>query len=297
MRRILVLSLLVLALSAGNAHAKGPVRKAIQQHRAEKQQKRDEEAGVQTTKLAGLNVAYWMPEAAAYPAPLVIFSHGFNGCKTQSKFLMEALAAHGYIVVAPDHKDASCAGGGLHRPEEGFARAGNWTADTYRDRFDDIRALYAALKADKGWTGRIDWKRIALAGHSLGGYTVLGVAGGWPKWKLKGIGAVLALSPYCAPLADHGHLGDIKVPVMYQGGTRDTGITPSVKKDGGCFDKTSAPAWFVEFDGVGHFGWTDIEQDAQTRVADYSIRFLDRALRHATETIDQEDGVSELREK
>ena len=32
-----------------------------------------------------------------------------------------------------------------------------------------------------------------LAGHSLGGYTVLALAGAWPSWKLANVRAVLAL--------------------------------------------------------------------------------------------------------
>ena len=42
--------------------------------------------------------------------------------------------------------------------------------------------LLAALR-DVGYLSpRIDWSRLALAGHSLGGYTVLGLAGAWPQW-------------------------------------------------------------------------------------------------------------------
>ncbi|RMF12332.1 MAG: hypothetical protein D6761_12950, partial [Candidatus Dadabacteria bacterium] len=36
--------------------------------------------------------------------PVVIFSHGAGGVRFQSVFLTEYLAAHGYIVVAPDHE-------------------------------------------------------------------------------------------------------------------------------------------------------------------------------------------------
>ena len=39
----------------------------------------------------------------------------------------------------------------------------------------------------------------ALVGHSLGGYTVLGVGGGWAHWKDPRVKAILALSPYAAP--------------------------------------------------------------------------------------------------
>src|SRR5262245_23262766 len=40
--------------------------------------------------------------------PLVAFSHGFSGCGIQIVYLTEELARRGYIVAAPDHKDALC---------------------------------------------------------------------------------------------------------------------------------------------------------------------------------------------
>src|SRR5579872_3176388 len=57
--------------------------------------------------IAGRDVAVWKPEGAA-PAsgyPLILFSHGYTGCNTQSVFLMRALAHAGYLVLAPNHKD------------------------------------------------------------------------------------------------------------------------------------------------------------------------------------------------
>jgi hypothetical protein len=132
-----------------------------------------------------------------------------------------------------------------------------------------------ALKSDPKWGKVIDWSRVALAGHSLGGYTVLGLGGGWPNWKIGGIKAILALSPYNQPLAVNGDLGSIDVPVMYQGGTRDLGITPSIKKPGGAYEDTS-PAYYVEFKGAGHFAWTDIKDQSHESIAYYSIAFLNQ---------------------
>src|SRR5438874_8114140 len=61
--------------------------------------------------VAGRDVAVWKPQVSALSNkgyPLILFSHGFGGCNTQSIFLMEALAHSGYLVLAPNHKDASC---------------------------------------------------------------------------------------------------------------------------------------------------------------------------------------------
>ena len=60
---------------------------------------------------AKVKIYEWFPPGfgqAKKQWPLILFSHGLDGCGAQSKFLTEALAAHGYIVAAPDHADATC---------------------------------------------------------------------------------------------------------------------------------------------------------------------------------------------
>ena len=253
---------------------------------------------VDQIQLAGLNVAVWRPSQPG-PAPLIVFSHGYHGCNTQSTFLMTALANAGYVVVSPNHKDAVCAGGLLQRPEEPFQNPGAWNDATYAERRDDVVRLIDALRTNNEWRDRINWSAIGLAGHSLGGYTVLGLAGGWPTWKLKGVTAVLALSPYCEPFLRHGKLGSIGIPVMFQGGTRDLGITPSVKKSDGCYSATSSPAYFVELSAAGHFAWTDLNRDYQDLIDHYSIAFFDKHLRNkpSTQASEKIAGVSDLRTK
>ncbi|MDF3024062.1 MAG: hypothetical protein K0R10_1423 [Alphaproteobacteria bacterium] len=290
MNRAVILFVAMMYLLAAPASAEGPLAKRLHSMMAAKQG-----GSTEVTEIAGLKTAYWLPKTDT-PAPLVIFSHGFSGCKTQSKFLMTALAQHGYVVVAPDHADALC-GNGFSKAQENFRDIEKWTDATYKTRGDDIKNLYAALKADDTWRARIDWKRVALAGHSLGGYTVVGLAGGWPSWKMDGIGAVLALSPYVAPYVENGDLAHLSVPVMYQGGTRDNPITPVLKKDGGAYNKTASPAYFVEFEKTGHFGWTDLNKRSQSLVVDYSLWFLDHALNGADDPLPRKAGVSDIRAK
>jgi Dipeptidyl aminopeptidases/acylaminoacyl-peptidases len=65
---------------------------------------------VQHVSVAGRDVAVWKPLRTLPPNgyPLTVFSNGFTGCNTQTKFLMQALAKAGYWVLAPNHKDAGC---------------------------------------------------------------------------------------------------------------------------------------------------------------------------------------------
>src|SRR5262245_58093886 len=88
--------------------------------------------------LASLQVSVWSPDRdTPGPLPVIIFSHGFHGCAVQSRFLTNALAAAGYIIVAPNHRDAACGGGTarwLDRPEERFGDPAAWTEATFRER-------------------------------------------------------------------------------------------------------------------------------------------------------------------
>jgi len=240
-------------------------------------------ANEERLSLAGLAVTVWQPDGATSGArPAIIFSHGFHGCDTQSRFLATALAGAGYIVFAPQHRDATCDGGGA-RPsdpaEEPFVKPGLWSDAAYRDRAEDIKRLIAALKGDDAWRRLIDWSRLGLAGHSLGGYTVLGLAGAWPQWKLSGIKAVLALSPYIEPFLAERTLGDLAAPVMYQGGTLDLGITPALGRTGGGYESSPAPKYFVEFRRAGHLAWTDLgPAAAHAAIIAYSRAFFDHYL-------------------
>jgi predicted dienelactone hydrolase len=236
-------------------------------------------------------------------SPVIVFSHGFLGCATQSKFLTEALAEHGYWVVAPQHNDATCREARRReRPPSqkapAFTHPDAWTDDTFVDRADDIRAVVDAIAHDTQLASRLDLDRVALVGHSLGGYTVVGLAGGWPSWRLPGIKAVLALSPYTEPFVKHNTLSHLSVPVMYQGGTLDWGITPFLARAHGAYEESPSPKYFVNFAGAGHFAWTDFPSFLHGRINEYALAFLDHYVRgsDASPLLNSAGkGVSELR--
>lgn len=233
--------------------------------------------------IAGLEVAVWMPAPSTKrPMPAVVFSHGFRGCNTQSSFLMRGLADKGYVVLAPNHKDAACVRSGRAKPADlRFDKPGAWNEHSYEDRREDLDKLLDAIQKDVSWASLIDKTKIGLAGHSLGGYTVIGLAGGWESWKRKDVKAVLAMSPFVEPFIRHGALDRIDAAVMYQGGTADLSITPSLRRPAGAYDKTPSPVYFVELKQAGHLAWTDMIPRAQDSIVHYALAFFDNALRKA----------------
>lgn len=278
----MALALLFASVSAP-ADAQGLLRDRLRQYikqRGAGSQKLANLQDGQLMKLAGLNCAVWEPANTDAPAPLVLFSHGFRGMNIQSVPLMKALRDAGYLVVAPNHKDAI--GARLNRepgrPQKPLGQPTKWTDSTYRDRGDDITHLMHWLEQDPKWSSKLDWTKVALVGHSLGGYTVLALAGAWPSWKLDGVKAVIALSPYSHPFNQKSNLGGLKLPVMYQTGTVDFGVAPFLKGPNGSFAKTSSPAYLVDIKGANHFTWTGLnrEKSKEDLIDHYCISFLDK---------------------
>ncbi len=96
------------------------------------------------------------PDRAAGPYPLVVVSPGFALGPGAYGWLAEHLASHGFLVVAPDH-------------EETLDPSRLWQSTIDRPR--DLRAVIDHVTAgDDTLSALVDPERIALTGHSYGGY-------------------------------------------------------------------------------------------------------------------------------
>jgi predicted dienelactone hydrolase len=229
----------------------------------------------------------WTPDTdAAARWPIVVFSHGLFQCANQSRFITEAIAAAGYLVIAPNHADAICSFNREARDEPSSKQAPGATANgaDYGDGARDARDALDALAADADLGPRADLSRVVLAGHSLGGYTVLSMAAALPAWKLSAVKAIVAFAPYTLPLAARGALHDLDAPVMYQVGSLDPFFTFPVSGFSGAYARSSAPKYYVEIAGAAHFAWTDGTGQRNHAIVDYAIAFLDCYVKGAPES-------------
>jgi predicted dienelactone hydrolase len=116
------------------------------------------------------------PDPHQAPYPLVLFSHGSSGTRYQSLFLTEHLASHGFVVMAVDHPGNTAFDAYLSSDRYEELRIQN-----YVQRPDDLLrqlAFAEELSAPTGaWPGLIDLERVAVSGHSFGGYSALALAG------------------------------------------------------------------------------------------------------------------------
>jgi predicted dienelactone hydrolase len=235
--------------------------------------------------------------------PLLLFSHGFLGSADQTIFLMEELARHGYVVAALDHADA-----GRKRkksaPWPNFLDAKSWDEKKYLDRRQDLGALLDHLldldkQKDSFLYQHVNAKQIGALGHSLGGYTVLGMVGAWPSWRDERVQAALLLSPYTMPLQLNGKPAEVKAPVMLQGGTLDFGITPFLP---GLYAKLAGPKHYLVLKNETHFGWTNLISLGKTTtdcvksgnaelITNYAVAFFDQYLKGIKATILEENNA------
>ncbi|AZC30604.1 alpha/beta fold hydrolase [Pseudomonas chlororaphis] len=124
-----------------------------------------------TTQLISDNVAFFGAAAvrdtppAAGEHPLVVLSHGFGGNWSNQTWLASALAHKGYIVAAVNHP------GTTSRDRSPPAAAQLW------QRPVDLSRAIEAVTTQPEKFGLVAKRRIAVVGHSLGGWTVMEIAG------------------------------------------------------------------------------------------------------------------------
>lgn len=108
-----------------------------------------------------------VPDAppAAGEHPLVVLSHGYGGNWLNQVWLASALAHRGFIVAAVNHP------GTTSKDRSPQAAAQLW------QRPADLSRAIDAVLAQPTQFGAVAKTRIAAVGHSLGGWTVLEIAG------------------------------------------------------------------------------------------------------------------------
>ena len=99
--------------------------------------------------------------------PLVVLSHGTGGSALQLMWLGEYLARRGFVVAAANHHGNT---GAEDKPNAQGSRL-------WWERSRDLTATIDKMLADEEFGALVDKNKIGIAGFSLGGTTVISVAG------------------------------------------------------------------------------------------------------------------------
>ena len=119
------------------------------------------------------------PVGAAGPLPLLVFGHGFDVTPEAYETLLDAWAAAGYLVAAPDF------------PGSASDLSGPPTESDIAEQAGDLSFVISSLLG--GRAGPVDPTRIAVAGHSDGGSSVVVLAEN-PAWADHRIAAYVVLA-------------------------------------------------------------------------------------------------------
>jgi predicted dienelactone hydrolase len=237
--------------------------------------------------------------------PVVVFSPGSGGVRSQNTAWAENLASHGYVVVALDHPYDSAAvvldDGSTIRSR--LTTTGNEaedkrlaTAQTVTRAADLSFALTQLERIERGeitgpLTGRLDTDHAAVVGHSLGGAAAIRAGIRDPRFDaiidIDGYPYYVAAKPFAQPL----------LALVAGTGTGD----PQSDKDYAArltevFQQSSAPSYRLTVPGAGHLSFTDaslflppvpallgsLDRASGPRItAGASLAFLDATLRDA----------------
>lgn len=152
--------------------------------------------------------------------PLVLLSHGYRGSWRNLNWLATRLVHDGYLVAAVDHLGTT------------FYHHDATQAQQWWQRPRDISRALDWLLASKHWQKAIDQHHISAIGHSLGGWTVMLLAGAtvdakqllaqyqqYPNPRISAVAKELSLSQ-AAPSA----LADLHDPRIQQVVSLDLGL-------------------------------------------------------------------------
>ena len=215
--------------------------------------------------------------------PLVIFSHGMGACPAAVDGIQSHLARAGYTVVAPKHADCTL---GSTTPDVSWRKPQKWTDKTHSNRRDDIHRVLDALPSSGYAQYFKSFDQVGCMGHSMGGYTCMGLAGAWDSWKRDEITSIALLSPWHKPYMVQDRISNMtNVTTLYQGGSKDRSITPDLIEPNGAFDQTLPAKYLQIFKRAKHSSWTDraLAKRFHDQMSYYIVSFFDKALKQGSE--------------
>ena len=196
--------------------------------------------------------------------PVLIYSHGWGGMRTNTLNQIEHLVSNGYIVIAPDHTFAAVAtvfedGDVVYKDPEAIPDPGTVTEIEYQEAVTNLVSVLAGdlvtvlTELEEGETGAfgnlagaIDLDRIGLYGHSAGGGAAIKVC-----LETERFGGVLAMDPWVEGLTEEDLQQTMTRPALYMRSDEWVG-TPNDGLLRGIAARGESITYLVQIEGAWH---------------------------------------------
>lgn len=204
-----------------------------------------------------IRVSVEYPARAGVANPLIVFSPELGRTNRDYVGLSSYWASRGYVVIRTSHADS----GG-----ESTQTPADWR-NRVRDVTFAIDSVPQLIQRFPELEGKIDARRVGVAGHGYGAFTALLLAGvrtfpGGVSYADPRVKAAVTLSPP-GPSAARGLTEEswsgLTGPVLFVTGTADRGMDDSETPDWRKQAFTLSPAgekWLVVLDGARHATFT-----------------------------------------
>ena len=208
--------------------------------------------------------SYYKAKPISKKFPLILFSHGFGGYKTQNMIAIEALVSRGYIVISADHThDANITifkNGNI--VDHNFDILNNVPKEKFWDiripqintRAADISFMIDKLQLMKNHPiyNSIDFNNIGVFGMSTGGATSVQAS-----WNDTRISACLNLDGWFVPIVDDIINTGIKIPFCYIGQNEWEGIPLNYEKLDKFYKNCTSDSYLLKINKTKHFDYSD----------------------------------------
>lgn len=201
---------------------------------------------------------------AAGNFPVLIYSHGWGGMRTNTLNQIEHLVSNGYIVIAPDHTYAAVAtvfedGEVFYKDRSALPEPDTVPDSEYQAALTNLVGLIAGdlvtvlTELNEGeagafgtLAGAIDLNRIGLYGHSAGGGAAIKVC-----LETEQCGGVLAMDPWVDALTERDLQLTMTRPALYMM-SEDWVDTPNEGLLRGIAARGESVTYLVDIEGAWH---------------------------------------------
>ncbi|HNT53083.1 MAG TPA: hypothetical protein PKG95_00105 [Anaerolineaceae bacterium] len=203
--------------------------------------------------------------------PVLLFSHGWSGMRTQNTYQVEELVSHGYVVVAADHAEGAIMtifpDGRIifinpsalpsRKSDAEFNAAARILGQMWVSDLKFLRSQLEKLQngtIESPLTGHLDLEQVGAFGHSTGGGAVAEFC-----YDGNGCKAVLTMDAWMVPYDRNIPAKGLLQPSLF---LRSEGWSLSGNPSlvAALYENSHPPAYLVEIAHTQHFDFTDFSQ-------------------------------------